>query len=620
MSKLDIEQSEFVYLMSDLVRGYMVNSVRLPRHVADKRLFCGTSLIEFSTEDDAVKVLNESLVDAGIELELKLEKDFDAERAKQAEVVENSCFQVGSNHKNISNAEANMSTGDSAEENGSPEPASDNVDVQKTDGGPDSTENVSEAAENKVSNDTKDDEDDPGENVEESVEKVDVKTGFESEGKETEDGDKYLDSSIQTGENKAKGNERLTAAVYKNKDIVSREDLKGVFQKFGTVKMDSQGDAYYTNLFYGGSNLDNQFEMESSNQAGQYFNQPVDFSIESSQIPAQIGSTTKKGLRTRNFTTEEDNLLVSAWLNISLDVVHANEQNSKTYWQRIYEYFHKFKKFTSNRSSISLMNRWSTIKLAVNKFCGCHAHIEAKRQSGVSEQDKILQAKLMYQEMHHASFQFEHCWNELRYQPKWLEVGQKKKARKSSSVSPCASSHSTPDSINLGENDAQGDVFLDLERPLGRKAKKEPFKRQRNKERVDDNSIVVSIKEMKVEKEQINDKMEFLERTYFQEQKRLSIMQMQLRMEQQKEEEKIMSVDTTNMPPFQAEYYKHCQKEILDKVGGTIMQMQLRMEQQKEEERIMSVDTTDMPPLQAKYYKHRQKEILDKLGGCIFRE
>uniref|UniRef100_A0A5B6Z1S7 Putative la protein 1 n=1 Tax=Davidia involucrata TaxID=16924 RepID=A0A5B6Z1S7_DAVIN len=570
MSKLDIEQSEFVYLMSDLVRGYMVNSVRLPRHVADKRLFCGTSLIEFSTEDDAVKVLNESLVDAGIELELKLEKDFDAERAKQAEVVENSCFQVGSNHKNISNAEANMSTGDSAEENGSPEPASDNVDVQKTDGGPDSTENVSEAAENKVSNDTKDDEDDPGENVEESVEKVDVKTGFESEGKETEDGDKYLDSSIQTGENKAKGNERLTAAVYKNKDIVSREDLKGVFQKFGTVKMDSQGDAYYTNLFYEESNLDDQFEMESSYQAGQYFNQPTDLSVESSQIPAQMGSTMKKGLRSHNFTTEEDNLIVSAWLNSSLDVVLPNEQNSKTSWQRIYEYFHRNKNFTSHRSSISLKARWATIKLAVNKFIGCYAQIEARHQSSVSEQDKILQAMLMYREMHQASFQFEHCWNELRYQPKWLAFVQKKKTKKLSSASPCASSPCTPDSINLGETDAQGDAFVDLERPLGIKAENERFKRHRNIEQVDDNSIAVLIKEMKVEKKQMNEKMELLERRYVQEQKRLSIMQMQFQMEQQKEEERIMSVDTTDMPPLQAEYYKCRQKEILDKVGGSM--------------------------------------------------
>ncbi|KAK1313916.1 hypothetical protein QJS10_CPA06g00685 [Acorus calamus] len=38
-----------------------VNSVRLPRHVADKKFFCGIALVEFSTEEDAEKVLKESL-------------------------------------------------------------------------------------------------------------------------------------------------------------------------------------------------------------------------------------------------------------------------------------------------------------------------------------------------------------------------------------------------------------------------------------------------------------------------------------------------------------------------------------------------------------------------------
>ncbi|KAL3510499.1 hypothetical protein ACH5RR_029900 [Cinchona calisaya] len=48
-------------------------------------LFCGTALVEFSSKEDAAKVLEQNLVYAGMDLELKLKKVFDAERAKPEE-------------------------------------------------------------------------------------------------------------------------------------------------------------------------------------------------------------------------------------------------------------------------------------------------------------------------------------------------------------------------------------------------------------------------------------------------------------------------------------------------------------------------------------------------------
>jgi hypothetical protein len=90
-----------------------------------------------------------------------------------------------------------------------------------------------------------------------------------------------------------------------------------------------------------------------------------------------------------NFTQEEDTLVVSAWLNISLDAVNGTNQTRGIFWKRVYNYFHTNKTFESARSQSSISHRWGSILEAVNKFCACISDIEGRRQSGVTLQDKV---------------------------------------------------------------------------------------------------------------------------------------------------------------------------------------------------------------------------------------
>lgn len=132
-----------------------------------------------------------------------------------------------------------------------------------------------------------------------------------------------------------------------------------------------QHGAYFTNLMHDGTNLDDEVIGQSS------------------PISPQVESTTKKQ-RGGNFTVEEDIMIISAWLSISLDVVQENDQKSKTYWQRVCKFFHEYKpKACPSRSKTSLMNRWSAIQLATDKFCGCFAQIERLNQSGLTEKNKV---------------------------------------------------------------------------------------------------------------------------------------------------------------------------------------------------------------------------------------
>ncbi|TVU12172.1 hypothetical protein EJB05_45804 [Eragrostis curvula] len=93
--------------------------------------------------------------------------------------------------------------------------------------------------------------------------------------------------------------------------------------------------------------------------------------------------------RTKNFSVDEDLLLVSAWLNVSLDPIQGVDQSRSTYWKRIHDYFHANKTFDSDRTQGSLMNRWSGIQHDVNVFAGCLSKIETRNQSGCSVDDKV---------------------------------------------------------------------------------------------------------------------------------------------------------------------------------------------------------------------------------------
>jgi hypothetical protein len=150
--------------------------------------------------------------------------------------------------------------------------------------------------------------------------------------------------------------------------------------------MDSQTHqgGFYTNLVLN----DEDTFIEFTNKECEHQESPPQVEVQPPQVEVHE-LTGKKSQRGGNFTVNEDNMLVSAWSCVALDAVTGNEQTHKTYWERICAHYHKHKTFDSNRTNTSLMNRWSVIQLAVNKFCGYLDQVQRRQPSGLNEIDKV---------------------------------------------------------------------------------------------------------------------------------------------------------------------------------------------------------------------------------------
>ena len=76
--------------------------------------------------------------------------------------------------------------------------------------------------------------------------------------------------------------------------------------------------------------MNNEFIMES-----------LQNEVHTQQSPLEVRIIVKKTQQSGNFMVGEDCLIVLTLLNISMDAMQGNEQVHKTYWNRVWNYFHK---------------------------------------------------------------------------------------------------------------------------------------------------------------------------------------------------------------------------------------------------------------------------------------
>ena len=142
---------------------------------------------------------------------------------------------------------------------------------------------------------------------------------------------------------------------------------------------------------------------------------------------------------------------------------------------------------------------------------------------------QIEKAMDLFKEIHGYFFQFEHFLLILKDFPKWASTMSRKDSRKEMSQ--------TPNSIDQGGVDG----IMDFERSIGRKTEKA------NRKRKDDRKDIAT--------EYLKKKMKILEEGCAAEKQKVHIKAEKVRLQELKENERIMMLDTNGMNKDQITFY-----------------------------------------------------------------
>ncbi|XP_022558115.1 glutathione S-transferase T3-like [Brassica napus] len=116
-----------------------------------------------------------------------------------------------------------------------------------------------------------------------------------------------------------------------------------------------------------------------------YSPEPVWFSTEQSVVmdntPVSDPPASKER---RKWSLKEDRILISAWLNTSIDAVVGNEQKAPHFWKRIVEYYNSSCHLvgTIPRELGQCKQRWARINELVCKFVGSYEAVLREQRSG----------------------------------------------------------------------------------------------------------------------------------------------------------------------------------------------------------------------------------------------
>ena len=90
-----------------------------------------------------------------------------------------------------------------------------------------------------------------------------------------------------------------------------------------------------------------------------------------------------------NFVTEEDDLIVKYWFEVSKDPITERDQKKTTFWDRIAKIFNANSPVGIKRSGRALESRFTTVRNGLNHFYRIVTKVTSENASGQTDADKV---------------------------------------------------------------------------------------------------------------------------------------------------------------------------------------------------------------------------------------
>nr|XP_017233246.1 PREDICTED: glutathione S-transferase T3-like [Daucus carota subsp. sativus] len=106
----------------------------------------------------------------------------------------------------------------------------------------------------------------------------------------------------------------------------------------------------------------------------------------------------------------EDKLLISAWLNVSIDPLIATDQKAEAFWDRIRQYCEEDNPGVIKRGVMAMKKRWQRINEGAQKFGSCHDEAQRLVGSGANLVDIIEKAHALHLKYYKKKSNFNNHW------------------------------------------------------------------------------------------------------------------------------------------------------------------------------------------------------------------